>query len=239
MASYPGISPQRKVDQKSCIQVPYQFPGCTFSTACWWHNQAQQPPQVFLTVLFQEEVIVVWFTLSSHQLVCSFAHPGYIFLLFYPLQTLCYSYPPPLLCSPLLFLFLWPTPPPPTLSLPDYGTIRKVLSPLNQSTGSCLLEEIELFPPRKRQPIRSLLILHSRSELYVGVRDQVIKIPLKRCSYHKSREWVCAQTNIINLNGNCQEQICTQWSFKAPPFTRCSLSEKARPVCWSGVFAEI
>lgn len=73
-------------------------------------------------------------------------------------------------------------------SLPDYGTIRKVLSPLNHSTGSCLLEEIELFPPRKRQPIRSLLILHSRSELYVGVRDQVIKIPLKRCSYHKSRE---------------------------------------------------
>ncbi|XP_029384740.1 semaphorin-5A isoform X1 [Echeneis naucrates] len=70
----------------------------------------------------------------------------------------------------------------------DYGTIRKVLSPLNQSMGSCLLEEIELFPPRKRQPIRSLLILHSRSELYVGVRDQVIKIPLKRCSYHKSRE---------------------------------------------------
>lgn len=70
----------------------------------------------------------------------------------------------------------------------DYGTIRKVLSPLNRSTGSCLLEEIELFPPRKRQPIRSLLILHSRSELYVGVRDQVIKIPLKRCSYHKARE---------------------------------------------------
>uniref|UniRef100_A0A674NJ30 Sema domain-containing protein n=1 Tax=Takifugu rubripes TaxID=31033 RepID=A0A674NJ30_TAKRU len=70
----------------------------------------------------------------------------------------------------------------------DYGTIRKVLSPLNHSTGSCLLEEIELFPPRKRQPIRSVLILHSRSELYVGVRDQVIKIPLKRCSYHKSRE---------------------------------------------------
>ncbi|CAB1340881.1 unnamed protein product, partial [Coregonus sp. 'balchen'] len=54
----------------------------------------------------------------------------------------------------------------------DYGTIRKVLSPLNQSMGSCLLDEIELFPPRRRQPIRSLLILHSSSELYVGVRDQ-------------------------------------------------------------------
>lgn len=97
------------------------------------------------------------------------------------------------------FLSLWmhipqrfPPSPPPSFSFfpppADYGTIRKVLSPLNLSTGSCLLEEIELFPPRKRQPIRSLLILHSRSELYVGVRDQVIKIPLKRCSYHKSRE---------------------------------------------------
>ncbi|KAI4798715.1 hypothetical protein KUCAC02_020536, partial [Chaenocephalus aceratus] len=68
---------------------------------------------------------------------------------------------------------------------------REIVDTMKQptgSTGSCLLEEIELFPPRKRQPIRSLLILHSRSELYVGVRDQVIKIPLKRCSYHKSRE---------------------------------------------------
>ncbi|XP_031652337.1 semaphorin-5A isoform X2 [Oncorhynchus tshawytscha] len=70
----------------------------------------------------------------------------------------------------------------------DYGTIRKVLSPLNQSMGSCLLDEIELFPPRRRQPIRSLLILHSSSELYVGVRDQVIKIPLMRCNFHKTRE---------------------------------------------------
>ncbi|KAM9416640.1 semaphorin-5A-like [Salvelinus alpinus] len=70
----------------------------------------------------------------------------------------------------------------------DYGTIRKVLSPLNQSMGSCLLDEIELFPPRRRQPIRSLLILHSSSDLYVGVRDQVIKIPLMRCDFHKTRE---------------------------------------------------
>ncbi|XP_061094685.1 semaphorin-5A [Conger conger] len=70
----------------------------------------------------------------------------------------------------------------------DYGTIRKVLSPLNQSAGSCLLDEIELFPPRKRQPIRSLLIQHSRSVLFVGVRDQVIKIPLMRCNFHKTRQ---------------------------------------------------
>ncbi|KPP78790.1 hypothetical protein Z043_101682 [Scleropages formosus] len=70
----------------------------------------------------------------------------------------------------------------------DYGTIRKVLSPLSQKMGSCLLEEIELFPPGKQQPVRSLLILHSRSVLFVGIQDQVIKIPLVRCSFHKTRE---------------------------------------------------
>ncbi|KAF7691769.1 semaphorin-5A isoform X1 [Silurus meridionalis] len=70
----------------------------------------------------------------------------------------------------------------------DYGTIKKVLSPLNRTTGSCLLDEIELFPSRRRESILSLLILQSRSELFVGVRDQVIKIPLMRCNFHKSRE---------------------------------------------------
>lgn len=116
--------------------------------------------------------------------------------MFSPLQSLLFFPLFPLLPTTFTFsqsrqtpsiLFVTKSPHLP-LFLPDYGTIRKVLSPLNLSTGSCLLEEIELFPPRKRQPIRSLLILHSRSELYVGVRDQVIKIPLKRCSYHKSRE---------------------------------------------------
>lgn len=37
----PGISPQSKVGQKSWIQVPYQFPGCIYSAACWWHNKAR------------------------------------------------------------------------------------------------------------------------------------------------------------------------------------------------------
>uniref|UniRef100_A0A8C9RR46 Sema domain-containing protein n=1 Tax=Scleropages formosus TaxID=113540 RepID=A0A8C9RR46_SCLFO len=70
----------------------------------------------------------------------------------------------------------------------DFGTIRKVLSSVNQSMSSCLLEEMELFPPGRRQPIRSLLIQHSRSVLFVGVQDQVIKVPLMRCNFHKTRE---------------------------------------------------
>ncbi|KAF3835953.1 hypothetical protein F7725_028511 [Dissostichus mawsoni] len=45
--------------------------------------------------------------------------------------------------------------------------------------------EIELFPPRKRQPIRSLLILHSRSELAcIGARDPYCgwDLLLKKCT---------------------------------------------------------
>ncbi|MGH0130932.1 UNVERIFIED_CONTAM: hypothetical protein FKN15_003134 [Acipenser sinensis] len=68
----------------------------------------------------------------------------------------------------------------------DYGTIKKVLSPLNNSMSSCLLDEIELFPSGQRQPIRSLQILHSQSILFVGLWDQVIKIPLMHCTFYKT-----------------------------------------------------
>ncbi|KAG9356143.1 hypothetical protein JZ751_000987, partial [Albula glossodonta] len=70
----------------------------------------------------------------------------------------------------------------------DYGTIRKVLAPLNRSHSSCVLDEIKLFPPRKSQPIRSLLIQPGRGVLFVGIRDQVIRVQLKRCSFHGTRE---------------------------------------------------
>lgn len=198
---FPGISPQRKVGQKSCIQVPYRLPSCPSNTACWWHNQAWHTSHhqsfwqsYFSASLVESDCCVVHTEFTS---ACSFAHRGYSFCCFSLFKLSAVHTPPLFVLHYYTFSradkhppsSLWPN----CLSLPDYGTIRKVLSPLNQSTGSCLLEEIELFPPRKRQPIRSLLILHSRSELYVGVRDQVIKIPLKRCSYHKSREWVHVQ----------------------------------------------
>uniref|UniRef100_A0A4W3JG71 Semaphorin-5A n=1 Tax=Callorhinchus milii TaxID=7868 RepID=A0A4W3JG71_CALMI len=69
----------------------------------------------------------------------------------------------------------------------DYGTIKKVLAPVNESVSSCLLEEIELFPSDQREPIKNLQILHSHSILFVGLRDHVLKIPLKRCTFYKSR----------------------------------------------------
>ncbi|XP_042853608.1 semaphorin-5A isoform X2 [Panthera tigris] len=69
----------------------------------------------------------------------------------------------------------------------DYGTIKKVRAPLAPAAGSCLLEEIELFPERRGEPIRSLQLLHSRSALFVGLQEHVAKIPLKRCQFHRTR----------------------------------------------------
>ncbi|XP_019517940.1 PREDICTED: semaphorin-5A [Hipposideros armiger] len=69
----------------------------------------------------------------------------------------------------------------------DYGTIKKVRAPLTETSGSCLLEEVELFPERRGEPIRSLQILHSQSVLFVGLREHVAKIPLKRCRFHRTR----------------------------------------------------
>ncbi|KAB0369651.1 hypothetical protein FD755_018644 [Muntiacus reevesi] len=70
---------------------------------------------------------------------------------------------------------------------PDYGTIKKVRAPLTQTSGGCVLEEMELFAERRPEPVRSLRILHSQSVLFVGLREHVAKIPLKRCQFYRSR----------------------------------------------------
>lgn len=72
------------------------------------------------------------------------------------------------------------------IAFADYGTIKKVLAPMNQTSSSCLLEEIELLPKNQREPIRSLQILHSQSVLFVGLQEHVIKVPLKRCPFYKT-----------------------------------------------------
>ncbi|KAF4024515.1 hypothetical protein G4228_016444 [Cervus hanglu yarkandensis] len=69
----------------------------------------------------------------------------------------------------------------------DYGTIKKVRAPLTQTSGGCVLEEMELFAERRPEPVRSLRILHSQSVLFVGLREHVAKIPLKRCQFYRSR----------------------------------------------------
>lgn len=93
-----------------------------------------------------------------------------------PLDWRVAQEPPDLVSSPLVVFT-------------DYGTIKKVRAPLKQSSGSCLLEEIELFPERRQEHIRSLQILHSQSVLFVGLREHVAKVPLKRCQFYRTRRY--------------------------------------------------
>ncbi|KAF7240448.1 Semaphorin-5A [Varanus komodoensis] len=69
----------------------------------------------------------------------------------------------------------------------DHGTIKKVLAPVNQTASSCLLEEIEIFPASRWEPVRSLQILPGQSALFVGLQRSVVKIPLKRCPFYRTR----------------------------------------------------
>lgn len=71
--------------------------------------------------------------------------------------------------------------------LTGYGTIKKVRAPLSSDASGCLLEEIELFPERRGEPIRSLQILHSQSALFVGLQEHMAKILLKRCPFYRTR----------------------------------------------------
>ncbi|XP_013361362.1 PREDICTED: semaphorin-5A isoform X2 [Chinchilla lanigera] len=101
----------------------------------------------------------------------------------------------------------------------DYGTIKKVRAPLNETSSSCLLEEIELFPERRREPIRSLQILHSQSVLFVGLREHVVKIPLKRCQFFHTRsscigaqDPYCGWDVVMNKCTSLEESLSmTQW----------------------------
>ncbi|XP_007953856.1 semaphorin-5A [Orycteropus afer afer] len=69
----------------------------------------------------------------------------------------------------------------------DRGTIKKVRAPLGPAMGSCLLEEMELVPERRPEPVRNLQILHSQSVLFVGLHEHVAKVPLRKCHFHLTR----------------------------------------------------
>ncbi|XP_064202566.1 semaphorin-5A-like isoform X1 [Anguilla rostrata] len=124
----------------------------------------------------------------------------------------------------------------------DHGTIRKVLAPLNRSLSSCVLDEIELFPPRKSQPIRSLLIQPKRSVLFVGVQDQVIRVQLKRCGFHKTRE-ACVEARDPYCGWDLGQKRCTtldenhsisQWEQSITECPRKNVTVDGRFGLWSG-----
>ncbi|XP_038646008.1 semaphorin-5B isoform X1 [Scyliorhinus canicula] len=70
----------------------------------------------------------------------------------------------------------------------EHGTILKTLSSETKSLRGCYLEELQLLPPGKQEPIRSLQILHSDRSLFVGLNGMVLKIPLERCFSYKTEQ---------------------------------------------------
>ncbi|XP_073660269.1 semaphorin-5B isoform X2 [Tursiops truncatus] len=69
----------------------------------------------------------------------------------------------------------------------ESGTILKALSTTSRSLRGCYLEELHVLPPGRREPLRSLRILHSARTLFVGLSDGVLRVPLERCAAYRSQ----------------------------------------------------
>lgn len=44
-----------------------------------------------------------------------------------------------------------------------------------------------MLPPGRREPLRSLRILHSSRALFVGLSDGVLRVPLERCASYRNQ----------------------------------------------------
>ena len=75
----------------------------------------------------------------------------------------------------------------PDLASPESGTILKALSTTSRSLRGCYLEELHELPPGRREPLRSLRIVHSARALFVGLSDGVLRVPLERCAAYRSQ----------------------------------------------------
>ncbi|ELW61637.1 Semaphorin-5B [Tupaia chinensis] len=69
----------------------------------------------------------------------------------------------------------------------ESGTILKALSTASRSLRGCYLEELHVLPPGRREPLRSLRILHSARALFVGLNEGVLRVPLERCTAYRSQ----------------------------------------------------
>ncbi|KAI4548336.1 hypothetical protein MG293_000666 [Ovis ammon polii] len=69
----------------------------------------------------------------------------------------------------------------------ESGTILKALSTTSRSLRGCYLEELHVLPPGRREPLRSLRIVHSARALFVGLSDGMLRVPLERCAAYRSQ----------------------------------------------------
>ncbi|KAH0504413.1 Semaphorin-5B [Microtus ochrogaster] len=91
----------------------------------------------------------------------------------------------------------------------ESGTILKALSTASRNLRGCYLEELHVLPPGRLEPLRSLRILHSARALFVGLSDQVLRVPLERCLTYRSRGQL-----IIRLEKRLVQGRRREWAWR-------------------------
>ncbi|XP_028932208.1 semaphorin-5B [Ornithorhynchus anatinus] len=69
----------------------------------------------------------------------------------------------------------------------ESGTVLKALSAAPRGLRGCYLEEMQVLPAGRREPVRSLQLLPGQRALFVGLSHSVLRVPLQRCASHRSR----------------------------------------------------
>ncbi|XP_015927012.1 semaphorin 5c [Parasteatoda tepidariorum] len=66
------------------------------------------------------------------------------------------------------------------------GELKKLIRMPN-SSESCLIEKMQLFPEGRRQKIKVMKLLKDTNSIYIGTDETVIRIPMQRCERFRSK----------------------------------------------------
>uniref|UniRef100_A0A5F8HK07 Semaphorin 5B n=1 Tax=Monodelphis domestica TaxID=13616 RepID=A0A5F8HK07_MONDO len=119
----------------------------------------------------------------------------------------------------------------------ESGTILKALSTASRSLRGCYLEELQVLPPGRREPLRSLRILHSARVLFVGLSDGVLRIPLERCATYRTQgECLGARDPYCGWDGKQQRCSTLEDSANMSLWIQNITACPVRNLTWDGGF---
>ncbi|XP_074157498.1 semaphorin-5B [Sminthopsis crassicaudata] len=119
----------------------------------------------------------------------------------------------------------------------ESGTILKALSTASRSLRGCYLEELQVLPPGRREPLRSLRILHSARALFVGLKDGVVRIPLERCAAYRTQgECLGARDPYCGWDGKQQRCSTLEDSANMSLWIQNITTCPVRNLTWDGGF---
>ncbi|XP_036598383.1 semaphorin-5B [Trichosurus vulpecula] len=119
----------------------------------------------------------------------------------------------------------------------ESGTVLKALSTASRSLRGCYLEELQVLPPGRREPLRSLRILHSARVLFVGLNDGVLRIPLERCAAYRTQgECLGARDPYCGWDGKQQRCSTLEDSANMSLWIQNITTCPVRNLTWDGGF---